>query len=368
MRKLIETWDLSQMLSPSQDPSRARTEAVAWGANLTVRYGQAIGRKTSDNKCYPFVAPGASGATNEVQTVVLSGTLSAGAYILRFQKADGSIAETPAIAYNASTATMQGNVDTALGGANLAVVGGTNAANFTLTFSGAGYAGIAQPPVVVDINTAITGLTSMSVTRTTPGGVVDGTGQIVGFAKYSFKTDASGLVYIGSSDIAASPDYRSGPYMSSPIYRSGTFDPNDLVTGTLVAQVTTITPGGTIEVGDLFTLTLTKPNLTTKAVTVAATATTAANVAALMIAAWNADPELAQIATASGTNTIVLTAVNSGISFTVAATTTESDGTGADSQTFTAAATTAAAGISTAAILAALPGSRILANGHLLVP
>jgi RHS repeat-associated protein len=100
--------------------------------------------------------------------------------------------------------------------------------------------------------------------------------------------------------------------------------------------------GGTIQVGDKFTLTLTLANSTTKSVTVEATAGTPANVTELMVQAWNADPVLAAYATASGSHAIVLTAVD-GKTLGVTAATTEADGSPANRQTFTATAAAAVA-------------------------
>lgn len=116
---------------------------------------------------------------------------------------------------------------------------------------------------------------------------------------------------------------------------------------TEVAQVDTFTPGGTIEIGDVFILTATGENGDTASVQFVATAATAANVAAGLVIAWNAstDPLMTPI-TASGTDTVVLTADVAGVPFNVAATTTEDGGGAADDQTFTRSATTANKGYS----------------------
>lgn len=106
-------------------------------------------------------------AVNEVQTVAIAGTLSAGAFCLVFDVA-GVKKRTAAIAYNAAIADIQTAVDGALGSEKV-VVGGSTIAEFTITFSGTGFAATAQPTVEVDIHTAITGLTAITVTRTTPG-------------------------------------------------------------------------------------------------------------------------------------------------------------------------------------------------------
>lgn len=111
---------------------------------------------------------------------------------------------------------------------------------------------------------------------------------------------------------------------------------------TAVAQVDTFTPA-TVEIDDIFTLTVTGDDGITNAVNFTATAATAANVAAGLVAAWNASTHrLCTPITASGSSTVVLTADTAGRPFSVAATTT--DGGGNNTQTLTKASTTASAG------------------------
>lgn len=107
---------------------------------------------------------------NEVQTVVMTGA-TAGRFTLRFVNSSGVVRKTETIAFNATIATIQTACDNALG-TNAVVVGGTDATNFTLTFSGTGYAALPQTMAEVDITTDMTALATLSVTRTTTG--VDG--------------------------------------------------------------------------------------------------------------------------------------------------------------------------------------------------
>jgi len=115
---------------------------------------------------------------------------------------------------------------------------------------------------------------------------------------------------------------------------------------TAVAQVDTITPGGTIEADDLFILTITGWDGTSTAISVAAGGTTVADVTAAMVAAWNASthPLCTPITATDNTTNLTLTADTAGEAFSVAATTTEAGGGAADAQTFSRAATTASAG------------------------
>lgn len=115
---------------------------------------------------------------------------------------------------------------------------------------------------------------------------------------------------------------------------------------TAVAQVDNLTPGGTIEVGDKFIVTLTAEDGTTQSLTYAATGTTVASVCAGLVAAFNASTQsLFTAITASDQTTHVrLTADSAGVPFYCTASTTESDDSPADAQTFVRAASTACAG------------------------
>jgi trimeric autotransporter adhesin len=107
-----------------------------------------------------------------------------------------------------------------------------------------------------------------------------------------------------------------------------------------VAQVDTLTVGGTIEASDVFIMTIGK-----KTLSVIAGSTVAATVATTIAAAWNAldstlYPEFAEItALATTGGALTLTANTPGIPFTVSVSTTESGGGAADDQTFTQAHT-----------------------------
>lgn len=55
-RATIEVWDPDQILMPFERPGDARQDAVVWGANLTVTFGDVVGRKTADNLFYTVTA------------------------------------------------------------------------------------------------------------------------------------------------------------------------------------------------------------------------------------------------------------------------------------------------------------------------
>lgn len=112
-----------------------------------------------------------------------------------------------------------------------------------------------------------------------------------------------------------------------------------------VAQVDTFTPGGTIEADDIFILTVTGADGTTAVISAAAGGSAASDVVTALKTAWNASTNpLCTPVTASGTDTLILTADVAGVPFSVAASTTEANGAAADDQTFIRAATVASAG------------------------
>jgi hypothetical protein len=105
---------------------------------------------------------------------------------------------------------------------------------------------------------------------------------------------------------------------------------------TSVAEVITITPGGTMTTGDVNNLPVTDEGGNTIA-TISFTTTgttTAAAISAGLIAAWNANATTAALATASGSSTVVLTALNAGVPFYVSSSVT---GVGTLSKTVTTA-------------------------------
>lgn len=112
-----------------------------------------------------------------------------------------------------------------------------------------------------------------------------------------------------------------------------------------VAQVDTLTVGGTIESGDKFLMTING-----KTLTVSATDTSATTTATAIAAAWNAltatagYQEFAEITASPNAGVVTLTADTAGLPFTVTVSTTESDDGAADNQTFVKSNVTASAG------------------------
>ena len=116
--------------------------------------------------------------------------------------------------------------------------------------------------------------------------------------------------------------------MSTRIWKGGT---------AAVAQVDTLTVGGTVEADDVFNIILTgEDGTTTHTLAVVAGSTTIATVCTTIRDAFNAETDaLFTPITASATaTTVVLTADVAGVPFTCTVTTTEDGGGGADQQTF----------------------------------
>jgi hypothetical protein len=215
------------------------------------------------------------------------------------------------------------------------------------------------PSLTITRGQALARKTSDNLLYALNTGASDGTQTFVGFAAYSFKTDASSKVFFVTGSDAAAASVFAMPNSTAAIYTGGTFDPQDLTTkGTPVAELDTFTPGGTITTGDVNTITYTAPDTTATAIsfTVGATATAAAVVTGL-IAAWNANATLAALGTAGGTSTFTVTGLTSGNALNLASAVT---GVG----TLTKAVTTAASGRAIADILGGAPGARVLHNGY----
>ena len=127
---------------------------------------------------YPTYVTITAPSANEIQTVNFDATLTAGTFVLGVLTAAGVWKKTPQISYSDSISTVQGYLDAITGVANGIVIAAlsstTVAAGFTLTFSGTGYAGVAQTSLA-QVDCAGTALASSggnvksSVTRTTAG-------------------------------------------------------------------------------------------------------------------------------------------------------------------------------------------------------
>lgn len=127
-------------------------------------------------------------------------------------------------------------------------------------------------------------------------------------------------------------------------WREAAFDATHYTGAALTVPAWTITPGGTIEVGDIFSLAVTGPDGATATVSFTATGTTVANVTAGLTAAWNASTAnpCTSLTATDNTTTVGIAGDSSisGYSISIVATTTETGGGAADLQTLAAASTT----------------------------
>lgn len=124
-----------------------------------------------------------------------------------------------------------------------------------------------------------------------------------------------------------------------------------LGTATAVAQVDTLTPGGTIEAGDIFNVILTGEDASTYTLAVVATGTTVNQTCIDIVTAFNASTNAlltpitaGYVGTVGSYTAVTLTADTAGVPFYCSVTTTETGGGAADDQTFARAASTANSG------------------------
>ena len=159
---ITEAKRAGDILRWEQGGNRSREKAVI-ATSQTLSFGQVV-KKTSAGQ----IAALGTGLADDVQTIGITGTLSAGSFTLGFTTPDDKTIWTDPIAYNGNTAAVQAGVDTALGG-SICVVAGTAITAMTFTFSGTAYSGIEQP--LIQINTqGLTGEEDTTITHTTVGG------------------------------------------------------------------------------------------------------------------------------------------------------------------------------------------------------
>lgn len=194
-------------------------------------------------------------------------------------------------------------------------------------------------------------------------GNTDGTGVWAGFNQIACSVDASGNHFLQTGTGAGAANYFSAPQQHVNMYEGGIFSPNDVLTsGTSAAEVDTFTPGGTITVGDVYTLTTVNDGRAFS-VSYTATAATVANVAAGLLAAWQASAAASNVATASGgTTNVVLTNNTANAVLNV---TSSVVGTG----TLARAVTTARGGFALSDVQTGAPGAHLdQQSGAIIVP
>lgn len=351
-------FDNGQILVPID--GSARLTSAAYGASLTLLKGQAMAQKTSDGKMYALNTAATDGTQTFAGFNQISCTTDANGLI--FYSFGGTAA-----------------------GANLESIGSQLGTIYTN--------GIFNP---FDLFTAATGTAVAEVDTITPTSPT--TGDLYSVYVTSGPLAGQGVeVTIGATQTATAATtllanaWNDDPQLKAYAATSGTttfiltaatagvpLNLKSSVVGTGTAPLVITTAAVQAQqaevdtftatnptTADVYTLTVTFPNLTTKAISATVGATqTATAIDALLLAAWNADtPDqygnlVTNYATPSGTTTLILTAKNVGQTLSIAGTTT---GTG----TIAKVVTKPALGRSLADILPGAPGARILApNGY----
>jgi hypothetical protein len=219
MPVLVETI-LNDPLLPAAYPQDAREDAVKLGASLTLAKGQLLAKKTSDGLFYAYTP------VNRVQTLAITGTLSAGGFRLGIVDKNGVLQVTPLIAYNAATADIQTAINAVIPqetATDQIVAGGTAITGTTLTFSGASYAALPQPLIQLYPD-GLTGMTAGSVDDTTTlTGLETPTCVLI----RATVTDANSLAYYSDSAVVSATNRG---YQNAQVYSAGVFD-TDKLTG-----------------------------------------------------------------------------------------------------------------------------------------
>ena len=354
-----QRFDPGQILQYARPSGLNRKNPAAFAPSLTISRGQAMGRKISNDLCYPLN----TAASDGTQTFVGFSEYALGT------DANGLVYLT----FGGSTA-----------GASYLAVG----SGYASLFSG----GIFNPN---DVYTAALGTSPVAEVDTiTPAPTTASQGDVYTVSLASgvaaeFTCGATTTATAVVTGLAAA--WNANPALVALATTSGTstliltavnkgqalnLSVSCVGVGAITKAITTAGVAGTQSevdtwtlttapsTGDTFTLTWTQPNTqtTTAVATVGSTATVAA-ATVLIAAAWNAVPALAQLATATSTSaTVVLTAVIAGNAINAAMSTTST------STTLSKATTKPALGQNIADIQLSRPGAYVDVNGFWVIP
>jgi hypothetical protein len=207
-------------LRPCKEPDLTREIHANFPPGAVIKRGTILGQTTA--------------SANEVQTVTIAGTMTAGTFDITVNAPSGS-GTAAGILYTANGTAVQVALQAILGAGNSTVSGNANGP-FTITFTGVN-AARPIPPVVVDVSKA-TGATGATVARTTVGALagtsrayvdaaVDGSGVARTIAHYDCVVNSAGKVIIGTTD--ATTGQFGEAYDSAPVYVRGVFLCRELV-------------------------------------------------------------------------------------------------------------------------------------------
>ena len=146
-----------------------------------------------------------SAAVNEVQTITVGGTCTAGTLQLGVHLASGETVWTVACAWHATETTMTATIQAALDallGANaivISTIANTAALVMVFTFSGTGFVGL--PQVLMDVDTAaLTGATTVDNVRTTAGHASGGLADSIALEKVTATNEVQTVSFTGEAD------------------------------------------------------------------------------------------------------------------------------------------------------------------------
>ncbi len=229
----LQRSDLGQILIPAGPGHRARTDAVAFGPNLTIRAGQAVAQKTTDKLMYAYSSSTLTApAAPTVTPSPAGGTLAAATYYYKVAAQYGSGNSAAGAEASATTTGTTSSVALTIplltGATAYSVYRGTAAGAETFLATvpppqmGVIAAGAPSVVTYTDTGTATTAVTPPAASAA----ATDGTQTCLGVSEYSFVTDASGMAYMGT---VASPSELVTPDSTMPYFYCGNFDPRDLV-------------------------------------------------------------------------------------------------------------------------------------------
>jgi len=269
-------------------------------------------------------------AGDKVLDIDTGSTLSALKTVTVSGTAGLSIDASGATVTSVNTAATTGTVTATIDGTKATYTGGAGIDNVTLS--------AADPTKAINLGAGDDSLTLVNTTDTSTevleGG--DGTDTLV-LTAADAETNSAATAF--ETKINGFERLTIGNASSQEVVDLANLDDISYVklgSSTATAQVNTITVGGTIEVGDVFSVTV---NGTAYSFT-AATTTVADIVAGLRAAVATGAPAGITVGVAD-TTTFTLTAATAGVPFTASVATTEGGGGAADDQTLTNTATTA---------------------------
>lgn len=161
MATLTEKTKIGDVIKEEFGSNYCRDEMVV-KASQTLVVGEIVHNNSSGQ------IESAKSSADEVQTIGITGTLTAGDFTLTFvEPVTLNRLTSDSIAYNANTAAIQTAINNALG-ASKVTVGGTAITAMTFTFDGGAYQEISHPLIDVDASD-LTGNEDIKVERTTEG-------------------------------------------------------------------------------------------------------------------------------------------------------------------------------------------------------